>query len=68
MEKCVCGYISAQPWEKEFDETITDEMINNEDFISLEGSFYKKSSGYFGYVVEVSLHVCPKCGTVRVAN
>lgn len=66
MEKCVCGHTVASEGEKKFDETITDEMVNAEPFIRIEGSFHKVINSYFRDEVRVNLYACPKCGTVKI--
>lgn len=80
MEKCICGHTVASEGEKKFDETITNEMVNAESFIPIEGRYYAPSNGWGNVLFEkldrynrngskrISLHACPKCGTVRVAN
>ena len=80
MEKCVCGHTIASDGEKKFNENVTEEMVNAEPFIRIEGRYYAPSNGWDHVLFEeqdeyirnnskrIYLHACPKCGTVRVAN
>ena len=41
-------------------------LKGDEEFNYLKGSFFINGSDYFRTPSEVTLYVCPKCGTVKI--
>ena len=61
--KCVCGYERVEAWRDD------QKDIGDEDFIWLDQIHPKAKNKNRGYYepeyCDVSLYMCPKCGTIR---
>ena len=40
---------------------------NGQEFIKLEGDYFHKEN-YYSYKSEISLYICPKCGTIKASG
>lgn len=64
MKCAVCGY-KHNEYDLETDHVISDDIS---EFIRIEGNFTTKKGFYRDIIEEVSIHACPKCGTVRIGD
>jgi len=65
--KCLCGYEYEEDWVDGNLVTVkgTDKFIE----ILVKGhEFQKRADAYWVEYEKVSLHACPKCGTVKMHN
>lgn len=73
--KCLCGNKHLEDWgidrelnfcgTKQEKQKLKEE--NGQEFIKLEGDYFHKEN-YCSHGSEISLYICPKCGTIKASG
>jgi hypothetical protein len=62
---CICGYIHEEEWDKEIKGYRT--TVGDKGFIRVDGKFtVEDGDGYYRALRDVTVHACPKRGTLKV--